>query len=195
MGDGLTEAFVRLVGAALERLGPPHVDYLAFYRAEVQTASSDGKTVDVQPENPRIKSRQGVKLLTGVPAGIAVVKKGTIVHLGWEGGDPAKPIAVPLFDAATVEKLTITADKIYMVPSDKVYLGGTSGTVAAAKAPTVQEWLTELKSKLESHTHTVPGTGTTCVNGSAWTGTATTNATSTTVTDKGSVAAANVEVK
>jgi hypothetical protein len=144
----------------------PVIDRLAFYRAEVKAAASDGSTVDVQPEDSRVKGHQGVPVRVGIPGAVAVVQPGAIVLLGWERGDPAKPYAVPAWESgATVTKLILNAQM--------VYLGAESGAEALVK-----------KSEFDAHLHsagtyttpsgavtlssgapTAPATGTTQVKG------------------------------
>lgn len=140
----LTTSFRRLVRIALgldEEPGkPPQIDQLAFYRAEVKACASDGSTVDLQPEDSRIKGHQQVPVRTGVPGLVAVVQPGAIVHLGWIGGDPSKPVAVPIWESATTTKLVLAATT--------VYLGAESGAQFVALANLVASELSALKAAI-----------------------------------------------
>lgn len=134
----LTERFRRAVLAVLglaPDATPPRIDRLALYRAEVRSASSDGKTVDVTPEDKRIEPHQAVPIRVGIPGATAVVQPGAIVLIGWEAGDPARVYAVPAWEVgATVTKLVVKANE--------VYLGDESGAEKLVR-----------KSDFDNHTH------------------------------------------
>jgi hypothetical protein len=137
----LTASFKRLVRAALggdPMRETPALDRLAHYRARVVACASDGSTLDVQADDPRVGAMQGVRVVTGLPAVSAVVVAGSVVWIGWEGGDPSSPRAVPAWEAATVTKLVIKAQAIY--------LGEEAGAEALV---TVSEF--------NAHTHGVSG--------------------------------------
>lgn len=134
----VADYFVRLVRAALkldpDEKKPPRIDRLAFYRAEVKAAASDGSTVDVAPEDTRIAGHQKVKLLVGTPGNTSVAKTGAIVHLGWERGDPARPIAVPLWESGKkAAKIIFDGDDIWIGDGDD------SNLVKVARADAVDK--------------------------------------------------------
>lgn len=202
----------RIVGLPDDPGAPPRIDRLAFYRCEVKACASDGSTVDVTPANKLIAPLQKVPLLTGVPNGVAVVKAGSIVRLGWDGGDPSQPYAIPLWESATVSKFTLTVGGQVIVVDDngtKVTIttttfnvkagtsniGDTSGTSPAGLGDRIDTRFSNLETAFANHTHPVPGTGTTCVNGSPWTGTATSQVTTTTISSPPNVKSGSVNVK
>jgi hypothetical protein len=134
--------------AVVRSIVTPMIDRLALYRAEVKAASSDGKTLDVDPEDSRISGIQGVPIRVGIPGAVAVVQPGAVVLIGWERGDPSRPYAVPSWESgASVTKLVVNATELYL------------GTETGAK-----------KLATEDHTHTV-----TYVPGTSGTATATTD--------------------
>lgn len=120
----------------------PTYDRMALYPCEVKKCASDGSTVDVTPDSPRVKPAQGVRVKVGLPGAVAVVQQGARVLLGWEGGDPAKPYVVPSWESgATVTKLVLKATT--------VYLGDEAGAEELVK-----------KSEFNGHTHKYnPGPG------------------------------------
>jgi len=136
----LAEGFRRRVRAALGLPSDsmlPAVDRMALYRAEVKSASSDGATVDVAPDDSRLPTMQKVKVRVGIPGAVAVVQPGAVVLIGWERGDPSRPYAVPAWEnGATVTKLILNATE--------VYIGAEGGAGALVK-----------KSDFDSHTHLV----------------------------------------
>jgi hypothetical protein len=124
-GYDSAQQFRRMVRAALsmDLDGPLVVDRLALYRAEVKARASDGSTVDLQPAVTTIPPIQNVPVRVGVPGMVAIVSPGAVCRLGWDGGDPSQPRAMPVWDpSATVEELVLNAVTLY--------LGGKSGAKA-----------------------------------------------------------------
>ena len=114
---GVTDTFravVRaIVGLPVDPGEPPDLMRLGLYRARVDTCANDGSTVDVTPEDKRISPEKGVNVRVGVPGSYAAIGPGAVVHLGWVGGDPAKPYCAPIWDiGASVTKFVINADAI-----------------------------------------------------------------------------------
>lgn len=107
-------SFVRACVGLPDNAGmSPVIDRLAFYRAQVVSASSDGKTLDVQPEDKRVSPHQQVPIRVGIPGAVAVVTPGAVVMLGWDGGNPKLPYCVPHWESgATVTKLTLNAQAL-----------------------------------------------------------------------------------
>lgn len=106
------------------------INRLARYRCRVISCAADGSTVDLQPDDESIEPRQAVPLLNGVPGMKAVVAAGSIVWIGWEGGDDSKPRAVPDWEDATVQKLIANAAL--------VHLAGESGSDGVATKKDLQ---------------------------------------------------------
>jgi hypothetical protein len=129
--------------AVLASLGwdrpPPPLDFMLFYRAQVLTASTDGATVDVKPEDARIPGHSNVPIRVGIPGAVAVVQPGAVVLLGWEKGDPSRVYAVPAWESgAKVTKLVFTdaANDSVEVTNGTVTIkiGGTQVLQASASA-------------------------------------------------------------
>jgi hypothetical protein len=136
-----------IVGLPKDSGAPPRIDKLALYPATVKSASSDGKTLDIQPADPRLSGMQAVPLRVGVPGSIAVVQPGATVLLGWERGDPLRPYCVPAWDAgATVTKLVLAAST--------VYIGEESGAEEIPLGQKLLQRIQDIESKFDSHVHT-----------------------------------------
>ncbi len=107
--DRLKAAWGRLTGSFT-----PQLDYLAFYRARLVAQSDDLTTVDVQPDRADLlPPLSKIPLRVGIPGSTASVSPGAYVFVGWDGGDPQKAYALPIWDGgATVLKLTFVANRI-----------------------------------------------------------------------------------
>jgi hypothetical protein len=75
----------------------PELWRLGTYRATVKAAASDGSTVDVQPEDPRLSQRgegmQAIPLRQPFPGAIVVPTTSSTVRIGWESGREDRPYA------------------------------------------------------------------------------------------------------
>lgn len=80
------------------------VDYFAQYFARV--AAQTGNTLDLVPEDSRFAPCQAVPMRLGIPGVTVEVPVGARVLLGFEGGNPAAPMAT-LWEAGEVTKITI----------------------------------------------------------------------------------------
>lgn len=94
---GVVDAVIR---RALRR-----VDYLALYPARVVSQSAAG-LLDLVPDDARVPSCGGVPIRYGLPGVVVTVPAGARVLLGYEAGDPSKPVAT-LWDAAEVTRITV----------------------------------------------------------------------------------------
>ena len=70
----------------------PRIDYLALYPATVLTDHGD-MTLDLRPDDERLPYLVRVPLRVFLPGAYVKVKPGSRVLIGFEGADPAKPIA------------------------------------------------------------------------------------------------------
>ena len=127
--DRLRLALEKLVRNIMRR-----VDYLALYPAEV-LADHGNNTWDLKPYDPRLPAAVKVKLAGGIPGVKVQVGKGAQVLLGFAGGNPKAP-RVYLWEAASVEALTLTATKVVIDSSTvlidaEVLLGGEGGAPVA----------------------------------------------------------------
>jgi hypothetical protein len=69
------------------------IDFYALYDARVISQSSDGKTVDLQPNDARLPQLSAVPLRLGAPATVVKFAPGTTLRLGWDSGSPQLPFA------------------------------------------------------------------------------------------------------
>lgn len=98
---------------ALFRSSVPRLDYYGKYVARVVKESRDG-TVDIQPSDPRIPPMAKVPLWHGLPGAEVIVPSGTMVFVGWSGGDPSDPHAELFPNSGPAIQITLKADKIYL---------------------------------------------------------------------------------
>ena len=88
--------------------------------------------------------------------------------------DPEFDHAHALADAVCILGLRPFGDALASTATDVCTIGQDGGTfVPVGLGDTIKSHFDAIKSYIDGHTHSVPGTGTTCVNGAAWTGTAT----------------------
>lgn len=86
---------------------------LGLYPARVDACASDGSTVDLTPLDGRLSGAQGVPLRQPIPNAKVQVQTGAVCRLGWDGGDPGKPFALPAWDAGgAFTSLTITGGDV-----------------------------------------------------------------------------------
>jgi hypothetical protein len=131
---------------------PPDLMMLGLYRATVNSAASDGSTLDVTPEDTRIPPAKNVPMRVGIPGAVVVVQAGSVVLIGWERGDPARAYCVPSWESgASVTKLVF--------PATTVYLGAESGSNFVALANLVKARLDTIQAAHDSHEHTAPSGG------------------------------------
>lgn len=97
---GLGAAVDAVVARAMRR-----IDRLALYPARVVSQSAAG-LLDLQPDDARVPSCQGVPIRHGLPGVTVTVAAGQRVLLGYEGGDPALPYAA-LWAAGAVTAIKI----------------------------------------------------------------------------------------
>lgn len=95
----LTAAIEAIVRRTMRR-----VDYLALYPARVVQQHGDG-TLDLQPDDPRVPAPREVPYRT-LPGVALTVPAGTRVLLGYEGGEPTRPVAL-LWELGDVTSLAI----------------------------------------------------------------------------------------
>ena len=94
---GVVDAVIR---RALRR-----VDYLALYPSRVVSQNAAG-LLDLVPDDTRVPSCGGVPIRGALPGVTVTVPAGARVLLGYEAGDPSKPVAT-LWDAAEVTRITV----------------------------------------------------------------------------------------
>lgn len=102
----------------------PGLDFQALYPATVKAQNQDG-TLELVPDDVRFSSHSKVPLRLGLPGVAVKVSANGRVLLGFEGGDPRRPVAT-LWGTGGVTELTITADVIKLA-------GGGSASTPVAK--------------------------------------------------------------
>jgi len=85
--DRVKTYLARIVDDVMRR-----VDWYAWYPARVLGQSEDG-TLELRPDNPRVPGLSKVPLRLGVPGVRVNVLPGARVLVGFEGGDPSRPVA------------------------------------------------------------------------------------------------------
>ncbi len=85
--DRVKTYLARIVDDVMRR-----VDWYAWYPARVLGQSEDG-TLELRPDNPRVPGLSKVPLRLGVPGVRVIVLPGARVLVGFEGGDPSRPVA------------------------------------------------------------------------------------------------------
>lgn len=111
--DRLKGALQGLIGAAIA----PH-DFYAEYACTVISQRGDN-TLDLQADDTRIGSLQGIAIRYGIPGVEVTVAQGARVHVGWENGDPARPYAA-IWEPGSLNGITITAATAVSIVCDDV---------------------------------------------------------------------------
>ncbi|MCS7069102.1 MAG: hypothetical protein N2313_04595 [Meiothermus ruber] len=89
------------------------IDYLALYPARVLQDHGDMR-LDLEPDDPRLPLLVRIPLRVFLPGAYVKVQPGSRVLLGFEGADPAKPVAY-LWEAGgtvVVEVTTVAGRKV-----------------------------------------------------------------------------------
>jgi len=129
ISDRVKASLEKLIRAAL-----PTVDYYALYRAKVVSQSSDKKKVDVKPDNPKIPDLTA-ELVTFGPKSTITIASGSYVLVGWDGGDPSKPIAMGFYAASGTKEIARKGDTADA--GTLVFFGGTAGATLTYVPPGV----------------------------------------------------------
>ena len=82
----------RAVRALKALVYPEGIDFLALYPAEVLLDHGD-MHLDLRPDDPRFPQLVRVPLRVFLPGAYVRVKSGSRVLLGFEGGNPERPVA------------------------------------------------------------------------------------------------------
>lgn len=124
MGNRIYDSLSKLVAKVMRK-----VDYLAYYRAKVVAQASDGSTLDVTPDDPRLAGPTKIKLLLGLPGMVAKVNAGCFVMFGFANGDPRLPYVHSFEAGAEVTEWDVTTKdgkiKFESGTGDITFNGGT----------------------------------------------------------------------
>lgn len=123
----LGELFSALVERVMGR-----VDAFALYPATVKAMNDDG-TVDLKPDSARWGAGLSRVPVRGLPGVVVKVKTDARVHLAFSEGDVARPVAV-LFDADSLDTITVTASVKAVVKAPQVFLGDETDARPIARA-------------------------------------------------------------
>lgn len=85
--DRVKTYLARVIDGVMRR-----VDWYAWYPARVLAQSEDG-SLELKPDNPRVPGLSKVPLRLGLPGVRVNVLPGARVLVGFEGGDPSRPVA------------------------------------------------------------------------------------------------------
>lgn len=103
-GDALRAHLANLV-----RQETHHTDLYAIRAAKVASQNGDG-SLELTLDDPSFPGMSKVPIAYGIPGVTAEVLAGARVHVGFEGGSPAKPYAV-VIDGSKLKTITIKASQ------------------------------------------------------------------------------------
>ena len=136
MSDRAKEGLLAFVRQAF-----PLIDYLALYPAQIRTQNADG-TLELTPDDARISGLSKVVIRHGLPGVAVKVNAGARCLVGFENGDPQKPVAT-LWEVGSI-------DKLYLGTSN---VTGSDATDFVAMAAKVNARLDAIQNALASHSH------------------------------------------
>jgi hypothetical protein len=144
----------------LVKRAAPDVDPYALWPATVVAQSADLSTVDVRADSPKLASAglSVVPLRLGVPGIQVKVAANARVLIGFEGGDRTRPVAT-LWDATSVQEITVTSTSKVVVVSPDVRLGSAAASDGVVTLSKLTAFWDLLKAWCTSHTHSGVTTG------------------------------------
>lgn len=141
----MAEATSRLL-ESLERIirrVTARVDYLALYPSIVTAQDADGR-LHLVPEDARLAPMQGVPIRIGIPGVTVKVVAGARVLLGFEAGDPARPVAT-LWESGSITELVVngattgaarSGDSVARSTAMATWMNAVSTALSIATVPT-----------------------------------------------------------
>jgi hypothetical protein len=126
------------------------VDYCALYPCTVVQQRADG-TLDLAPETTALAAPQAVPIRYGLPGVRATVPAGTRVLLGFEGADPARPVAtlwelstgVVLYLNGGTARAARQGDDVTRTTAMATWMGAVSAALSIGTVPSVLGTVTE----------------------------------------------------
>ena len=108
----MAEATSRILAGleAIIRRVTSRIDHLALYPSVVHEQDADG-TLHLVPEDTRLSSCRGVPIRLGLPGATVKVAAGARVLLGFEAGDPSRPVAT-LWESGSITELSINGSSV-----------------------------------------------------------------------------------
>lgn len=116
------------------RLATAGVDYHAHYACKVVSQNADG-TLELHPDEARIGDTSKVPIRLGIPGAAVKVAAGSRVMVGFENGDPARPVAT-LWEASSVQEIVFTTTAKVTIAAPVVNLAGEPAIDAVLKGTT-----------------------------------------------------------
>lgn len=123
--------FLALVESALRR-----TDYHALYPARIVAQDAAG-LLELVPDDSRIPGMTGVPIRPGIPGVSVKVAPGARVCVGFEGGNPSRPVAT-IWEASAVKELRITGTAKITIDCPDVHLGSDGGAPIARLGDVVE---------------------------------------------------------
>lgn len=142
--DRLKAAITAIVRGATRRM-----DYLALYPAKVLTDHGDN-TLDLEPDDARLGKLVKVPLRLFLPGVTLTVVEGARVLLGFEGGDPARPVA-QLWHEGTLKTLTVKASTQVVIDCPDIRSGSGGATKHVAWKEDVEAHFNAIKAVFDTH--------------------------------------------
>ena len=106
--DRLKAAVLGMVKTALAR-----VDYYALYPSRVVGQDGADFSLELIPDDTKVPGLSGVPIRLGLPNATVKVANGSRVLLGFEGGDPSRPVAT-LWDTSSCTELRLNGTTIVL---------------------------------------------------------------------------------
>jgi hypothetical protein len=134
MTDRLRDIVARLLSSVTSRL-----DYLALYPARVVAQNADG-TLELKVDDARVGGLSKVAIRYGIPGVKAEVAANSRVLLGFEGGDPQRPVATLwelteatlIFNGGTQKVARVDDEVEVTIPAGSFIVEVTGGSGAPA---------------------------------------------------------------
>jgi len=147
----LSTMFQRFTSAVIAAIGP-RLDYSAFYSARV-VAHAGGRTIQVQPDDPRIRGlgMGGLPIRYGLAGVVSVIAPGSTCLVGFESQDPRSPYVALWSEGSQAETQSLSALTSIALVAPTVLAG--NGAEFVALANLVKSELDAIRTQFNIHTH------------------------------------------
>lgn len=117
----MSDAFDKVKGGLLlvirSMMAP--TDYHALYPASVIAQNAD-KTLELRTESTKLGMLSKVRIKLGIPGATVTLEAGASVLLGFEAGDPSRPVAL-LWGASTITTLSLNGGSMGLAKADHAH--------------------------------------------------------------------------